>query len=347
MNVRTFPDGRDLPDFAPTCPGEPLADAATCTRLMCASQWFPLDSAVSALLAGRRSFLQRHERTGLRTGLLHASGWLVRWYEGSGEAVAEEWQRLQSDPHVHGLRLLHRSQGAGALRDGVQFATLHAGDDIEVVARRLRGVARERSQGWDAEPAEIWQALAAPCLLAHPGSLGFVGRRDLVAIASEDNEAYESVRALARASRRRVAYQRFAGSELERADLGAAYVDLALENTVVTRVHALPRRSLATSVPMVGLRDVECLLVLLGAREPRAQALLAQARELLASLPRPPAVVVAGCGPVTQAEAEEILAGAPMLSLEVLPASDDPAALVWQLLQAGRQGRWSLEKLAA
>jgi hypothetical protein len=347
LNFSAFSDDGFAADFAPTRPSELEADAADCTRLMCASQWFPLDSAVSALLAGRKSFLQRHERTGLRTGLLFASGWLVRWYEGTDAAVEEELERLQSDPHVHGLRLLHRSQGAGLLREGVQFATLHGGDDIEVVARRLRGVARERTQGWDAEPAEIWQALAAPCLLEHPGSLGFVGRRDVVAIASEDNQAYESVRVLARANRLRVAYQRFAGSELERADLGAAYVDLPLENSVVTRVHALPRRALATSVSMVGLRNVQCLLVLLGSREPRAQALLAEARELLASLPSPPAVVVAGRGSVTREEARDILGDAPMLSLEVLPAEDDPAALVWQLLQAGRQGRWSLEKLAA
>lgn len=264
-----------------------------CTRLLCASQWAPEGSAIQAMLAWRQHWLRHAEATGMRTALLYVAGWLVQWHEGTPEVVDAQWRHLRDENPGRAARLLHRSEGAATLMAGVQVASLHASEGPADVARRLRAIEREGAQGPMLEPVQLWQALCAPCQLAPPGTLGFAGRRDLVAVASEDNEAVELVRHLAQDRGLRIAYQRYAGTDLHRADVGASYLDVAQETPAVTRLHALPRRSLVASVPMLGLRDVNAMVLLLGSNLARAETLLEDAKHLLQALPRPPAVVVA------------------------------------------------------
>lgn len=264
-----------------------------CTRLLCASQWAPEGSAIQAMLAWRQHWLQHAEATGMRTALLYVAGWLVQWHEGAADVVDAQWRHLRDGGEGRAARLLHRSEGEATLLAGVQVASLHASEGSADVARRLRAIERQGQQGPRLEPVALWQALCAPCQLAPPGSLGFAGRRDLVAVASEDNEAVDLVRHLALDRGLRIAYQRYAGTDLNRADVGASYLDVAHEAHAVTRLHALPRRSLVASVPMLGLRDVNTMVLLLGSNLARAETLLEDAKRLLQSLPRPPAVVVA------------------------------------------------------
>lgn len=313
---------------------DPL-DVAACTRLVCASQWAPQGSAIQAMLAWRQHWLQHAERTGMRTGLLYVAGWLVQWHEGTAEVVDAQWLHLREDARERAARLLHRSEGAATLLAGVQVVSLHASEGPSDVARRLRAIEREGQQGATAEPVDLWQALCAPCQLGRPGSLGFAGRCDMVAVASEDNEGVDLLRQVAQDRGLRIAYQRYAGTDLTRADVGASYLDVALEGSAVTRLHALPRRSLVASVPMLGLRDVKTLVLLLGSNMVRAETLLQDARRLLEVLPRPPAVVVACSCPHVRGMAVLALAGvagAQVVDVQGGDAGRSCAALVSDLV---------------
>lgn len=314
-----------------------------CERLLLASRWTGQDSAVEELLAARPQALERHEATGLRTALLHDAGWLVRWYEGPVEAVEAEWKRVQELPRCDVPRLLHRSLGAPTLGKGVQVASVHGGDGHAGAARRIQAIVQQRQQGEGSGPAEIWQALSAPSRLVRPGALGCLARHDVLALACEDNLAVEIVRLLGQSSGAPVSYQRYAGSNLQRGDVGAAYLDLPAGPAVAARVHALPRRALATASPMLGLRNVELLVLSVGRSGARTAALLAQVERLLRTLPRLPAIVVTGPCAVTRAEAVEALAstGARMSSLELASGARAAAALVERLVRARVQsGRW-------
>lgn len=292
--------------------------AAACTRLVCASRWLGEGSVVSELIASRRARMRLASESGLRTALLSASGWVLRWYEGTAEAVDAEWERLQARLPREDVRLLHRSEGAGMLRQPVQVASLHAPEAAPEGARRMAAIVRELRQGSIADPAELWQAFAAPCRLAYPDSLGFLARREVVVLASEGHEAVDIVRVLAHASAQPLAYQRYAGADLERRDMGAAYVDLPAAPGVLTRVHALPRRALADGMPLLGVRNVRCIVVLPGRGDARSEALLGAVRAVLPQLPVRPATV------------------------EIAPDSRDAAALVWDMAKAAvATGRWS------
>jgi len=311
----------------------PTAGAGTegCSRLLCAIQWAPEDSALEAMLAQRPHWLQRHADTGVRTALLYASGWLVQWHEGPAAAVDAEWQRVRSLSRQRAVRLLHRSRGEAALLAGVQIASLHAADSAGDVGRRLRAL---EHQGSEREPVALWQALCAPCQLA-PRGIAAVGRRDLVAVTSEDNEAVDVLRLLAQEAGLRIAYQRYAGTDLQRADVGASYLDLPQARDAVTRLHALPRRALVASTPMLGLRDVRHLVLLLGRHEQRARTLLAEAGPWLQGLPNPVAVVVASpCPRVRQLALESLAAvpGAQVLALDDVDPVRARAGLVSELV---------------
>jgi hypothetical protein len=296
------------------------APAAGCARLLCASQWTPDQSAVGALLARRGEWLQRAGRSGVRTALLYSAGWLVQWHEGAHSAVEAEWERVRADPRYRNARLLHRSRGAASLHDPVQLASLHDADRPTDVARRMHALSREHEEGWSAEPMQVWQALSSPCQLGRIGTLGFVARRDVVAVAAQDNEAVELVRLLAQERGVRMAYQRYAGSNLERADVGAAYADVPMDATVVTRVQALPRRALAPGVLLLGLRHVEQLLVLLGSDGSRSRVLLGEVEQLLRALPRSPQVQLVCRCPQALAQAAASLATVPQLRLSLVEA---------------------------
>ena len=261
-----------------------------CSRLLAASQWTPGQSAVGALLARRREWRQRAGQSGVRTALLYASGWLVQWHEGSDSAVAAEWQRLRADPLLRNAHLLHSSTGPGVLREPVQLTSLHAPETPGDVAHRLHALAREQEQGWQAEPAQIWQALGAPCRLGRVGVLGRVGPRELLAVAGEDNEAVDLVRLLAQDHGVQVAYQRYADCNLERRDVGGAYADVPRAGNRVTRVQVLPRRALENGALLRGVAHIDRLLVMLGADGRRGRAMLAEVAQLLHTLPRAPEV---------------------------------------------------------
>lgn len=316
--------------FAASAPGELEAQGAGAwTRLLCACRWEPQESAVSDLLASRAGWLRRSAATGVRTALLHAHGWLVRWHEGAQDAVHAEWKRLHA-MDTDGLRLLHRSTGALTLAHRVQVVSLHAGETSADVARRFDVLARE-----SAEPAELWQALAAPWRRTEAGEPAFLARRDLLAVSSEDHAAFDVVRLLAQASREPVTYQRFAGSELERRDCGAAYVDLPLARRVATRVHALPRRSLVDGVRMLGVRNAQDLVLLLGSEGLRTRSLLAEVQLLLRQLRWPPRVLVIAACAATRETAVNVLrpeAPAGVTAVDAPTAQRDAAALVWRML---------------
>ena len=272
----------------PTLP----ASDAVCERLVCASHWTPPGSAIDHLLAGRAGQLARASGSGLRTAVLHAAGWLVRWVEGSADAMQAEWERLQAHPDLRHTMLLHRSLGPATLRGPVQVASLYAGEQGSTVARRLHWIAREREQGWHAEPEEVWQALCAPCQLASGTPVGFLGRREVLALASDDNEAVEVVRSLAQHHRADVAYQRYADGDTTRLDVGAAYTDVASGRAAVTRVHGLSRRALVSGATVLGLRHIDTLVLILGERDARNQAALAEVEQFLQGLPQRPLVQV-------------------------------------------------------
>jgi hypothetical protein len=292
-----------------------------CTRLLGASQWAPGQSAVGALLARRREWRLRAGHSGVRTALLYASGWLVQWHEGSETAVAAEWERLRADPMLRNARLLHSSTGRCVLREPVQLSSLHAPETPADVARRLHALAREQEQGWTAEPAQIWQALGAPCRLGRVGVLGRVGPRELLAVAGEDNEAVDLVRLLAQDHGVQVAYQRYADGNLERRDMGAAYADVRREGNRITRVQALPWRALeGGALLMLGVPPIDRLLVMLGADGRRGRAMLAEVAQLLHTLPRAPEVQLVCRCPGALRHARDALDRVPGLRYSIVAA---------------------------
>jgi hypothetical protein len=297
------------------------AGAAGCTRLLVASQWTPGQSAVGALLARRRELLQRAEESGVRTALLYACGWLVQWHEGSEAAVVVEWQRLRADPLQRSAHLLHSSTGPAVLREAVQITSLHAPEAPTDVARRLYALARDQEQGWSVAPAQIWQALVAPCRLGRSGVLGRLAPRTLLAVVGEKNEAVELVRRLAQEHRVQIAYQRYADGNLERGDVGAAYADVPRGEAQVTRVQALPRQALEGGPLLLGVPHVDRLLVLLGTDVSRGRTLLTQVTGMVDTLPHAPEVHLVCRCPDALRHAREALEGGPGWRGSVVPVS--------------------------
>ena len=271
----------NLPRSRPATPG---------VRLLCASHSLTRGSAVESMLSRRPFLLERAAATGLQTALLSSAGWVMQWLEGPADSVHAEWEQMCRAAGSAAPLLLHRSRGPGTLAEPVQVASLHAGDRGSDVARRLHYIAREQQEGWTSEPLEIWRALCAPCLVAGNGSVGLVGRRHVLALASDDNEGVELVREVAHHAGARLAYQRYAGSELKRGDVGAAYTDLPGPRTAITRVQALSRRALAAGVGVLGLGHVEQLVLLVGRERTRARAVLTETARLIRGLERPPTI---------------------------------------------------------
>jgi hypothetical protein len=298
------------------------AGAAGCTRLLVASQWTPTQSAVGTLLARRRELLQRARQSGVRTALLSASGWLVQWHEGSEAAVAAEWQRLRADPLQRSPLVMHSSTGPAVLRDAVQITSLHAPETPTDVARRLHALARDQEQGWSVAPAQIWQALVAPCRLGRAGVLGRLAPRTLLAVVSEKNEAVELVRRLAHQHRVDVSYQRYADCNLERGDVGAAYADVPRDAARITRVQALPRLVLEGGTLLLGVPHVDRLLVLLGTDASRGRALLTQVTGMLDTLPQTPEVQLVCRCPDALRHAREALESDPGWRGSLVAAQD-------------------------
>ena len=305
-----------------------------CTRLLCATRWASRSSAVEELLASRREWLARTEATGVRTALLHASGWLVQWHEGPAAAVDAEWRRLAGDPQRQGLVALHCSDGPPVLTAAVQVVSVHGGERSTDVEQRLRAILHDTQQGCRVDPLEAWQSLSAP---GDASNAGTPPRQHVLAIASEDNEAVEMVRLIGQVAGKRVVYQRYAGSSLKRADAGAAYLDVPIEGSGITRLHALPRRAFAAGAPLLGVRDVQRVFLILGTHAGRGRVLLQEVIRLLHALPQPPAVFVGARCPEVRDAALEQLAAAGGLRVSHAPlagAGRPAAAQAWRLLHS-------------
>jgi hypothetical protein len=274
---------------------------------------------MDSMLALRPGLLQRAHATGVRSALLYSPGWLVEWLEGDEARVRAAWQASLEDLPVSHWLLLHRSSGAPTLGGPAQLASLHTGEKAINVARRLHVLVRENQEGWLAEPWEAWQALSAPCQLDAALPLADLARRDVLAIAADDHGSIDLVRHLALAHGSQVSYQRYAGSDLERRDVGAAYVDLAASDGI-TRVQALSRSALTHGVQLLGLRQMTQLVVLLGTSARRATSLLNQVRRFLRTREREVEVHVLSYLDGGHATAIEALAGVPGVQVRSVPA---------------------------
>ncbi|HVE54903.1 MAG TPA: hypothetical protein VNB23_16085 [Ramlibacter sp.] len=305
-----------------------------CARLLWARTWAPDGSAIESMLRLRADLLRRAGDSGLRTALFYSAGWLVEWIEGDAAAVDSAWQ--QARPAAASARLLHRSTGARTLAEPVQLASLHAGELATDVARRLHHLMREHEQGWFAEPWEVWQALSAPCQLGNALPLSALARRDVLALASNDNAAVDLLRLLANACGARVAYQRYAGSDLARGDVGAAYIDARSGGSAITRVQALSRRALAHDANFLGLRNLVRMVVLLDTDGRRAQALLDELRRHLQVLQRRVEIQVVSDGSAAPAVASAFgdLPGVQVSHLQAQPNGGSALAAITRWLAA-------------
>ncbi len=123
-------------------------------------------------------------------------------------------------------------------------------------------------------------------------------------------------------------YQRFATADPKSSDVGAVYVDLPGPLSV-TRVHALSRRSLPHPAVRLMLRDLQCLLLLLGDRVESTSALAQDVGSLIKHLAVRPALRFAAATPETTLAARACLH----------TLSGDIAEIdVGRLMQAGPDG---------
>jgi hypothetical protein len=308
-----------------------------CTHVLWARPWAPHGSAIEGMLRLRADLLRRAQERGVRSALFYSAGWLVEWLEGAEQAVGAEWERTRASAADGTALFLHQSKGVRTLTEPVQLASLHAGEKSTDVARRMHHLIREHQQGWLAEPWEVWQALSAPCQLGTTQPLHAVVRRDVLALASDDDAAVDLLRRLAHSSEVRISYQRFAGSDLARGDVGAAYVDAPSGGSAITRVQALSRRALGHGVTLFGLRNVVRMVVLLGEDVHRGGALLEELGRLLHALQRRidvHVVSLVGAAHAAAAQALDGLAGVRVCPVHSPPGGSTALAVVTALLAA-------------
>ena len=120
-----------------------------------------------------------------------------------------------------------------------------------------------------------------------------------------------------------VTYQRFATGAPRAADVGAVYVDLPGPLHVM-RLQALSRRSLSRPMVRLLMRDVQCVLLLLGDRAESTRAMVDDVGELLQSLTLRPSLRLAASVPGTAQAVRESLQACTDDIAEIDPA------LLWQ-----------------
>jgi hypothetical protein len=292
-----------------------------------ASEWRQPGSAVEAMLRLRPRLLQQAIANGVRTALLSSQGWLVQWHEGPAAAITTQRDAMQAEFGLASPRLLHGSHGPGVLTEPVQLASLQMSDPHGDMLRRLQYLQRQHEDGWDAEPMQVWQSLCAACQLPGAWRPGLVGAREVVALVSEDNEAVELLRGLASEFGARVAYQRYAGSDLQRRDVGAAYVDIEAGAALRTRVQALSPRALGTGIQLLGLGRIDRFVLLVNPQSAQHSSLLADVARLVSRLPARPWMHLMCPCPASRAWATQELraaCGAAVLPLDA-PCSGYPA----------------------
>lgn len=137
-------------------------------------------------------------------------------------------------------------------------------------------------------------------------------------------------------------YQRFATGAPRAADVGAVYVDLP-GSFQVMRLQALSRRSLSHPMVRLLMRDVQCVLLLLGDRADSTQALVDDVGMLLQHLTLRPSLRLAASVPGSAQAVRESLQACTGDIAEIEPAllwQSAPDALFRSLLGA-RHGKKS------
>lgn len=277
------------------------------TRVICASLTRVDGSVMDELLGIREQVCAFNRAHGLRAAFLHASGWFFQWLEGPAAAIDKALRVSQADSRHGSLRVIHRSLGKPFLNQLLEIAAVHGGEKPTDVARRIHRLERDQSAGPSAEPQELWLELAAPLRLAPADACpSALVRRHVVAVTSEYTESVDLIRTLAERFSSPVTYQRFASGTPKSADVGAAYVDLPGSGHV-TRLQALSRRSLSHPLVEYSLRQLNSMVLLLGARAEPSQALLEEVAVLLESLAVRPALRLAAADPATARLATEHL----------------------------------------
>jgi hypothetical protein len=272
-------------------------------------------SVVERLLAMRQEISRFNASRHLRTALLYTGGWLLQWHEGPADAVQEAWVRSHAQPGHDHYRLLHRSHGPATLVRRLHIASLHSREKSSDVARRL--YALQRRLGRQAEPAQIWRYLSAPCMIDPELVMAGGAHCHLVAVTSEFTESVDLVKSSAERLRVPVNYQRFADGEARDGDAGAAYVDTECAGQL-TRLHAISRRALDDGMVRLSLKGMRCLILLPGQRPSSAARLGASARNLLEGITERPAVRLLGSCRDSSDVVAAALAGIEGLDLETV-----------------------------
>ncbi|HYW56045.1 MAG TPA: BLUF domain-containing protein [Polaromonas sp.] len=318
-------------------------------RVVCASVSLVPGSVMEELLALREGVGAFNATQGIRSAFLHASGWLFQWHEGPAAGVEKALRIAQADQRHGRLRELHRSMGPATLTDLLQIVTTHNQEKPTDVARRLYRLKQSQALEASASPDELWMQLVAPAgLTAALGESGLV-RRNVVAVTSGNTGAVDLVRSIGQQAGVPVTYQRFATGDPRSADVGAVYVDLPGAYSV-TRVHALSRRSLAHPAVRLMLRDLQCLLLLLGDRVDSTSALAGDVGLLLKHLAVRPALRFAAATPDTSRVARECLhtLSADIAEIDVRHLMQaGPASFLGDLLGARQNAENAVDSLLA
>lgn len=282
------------------------ADAPVLRVISASLSLFP-GSVMEALLAMRGQVCAFNSAHGVCSAFLYSSGWFFQWHEGSVEGVGKLLEIAKGDPHQGHMRVLHRSVGPATLTETLQIVTTHGNEKPTDVARRLFRLTQSQAIEVQAQPDEIWLQLVAPRGPARPGmpETSLV-QRHVVAVTSANSGAVDLVRAIGQRTGARATYQRFATAEPRSSDVGAVYVDLPGPFQVM-RLHALSRRSLSHPTVRLLLRDVHCVLLLLGEGANSSRSLVADVGGLLRGLAVRPSLRLSASTPDGLARARESL----------------------------------------
>lgn len=276
-------------------------------RTVCASVSQVRGSVMHELLGMREQVHAFNLVQGIRSAFLYSSGWLFQWHEGPEAGVKRAMRIAEADPRHGRLRVLHSSLGRATLAEPLQIATTHSQDKPTDVARRLFRLGQSQALESPAPPDELWmQLLAPPGLPGAAAAESALVRRHVVAVTSGNSAAVDLVRAIGERAAAPVTYQRFATGEPRSADVGALYVDLPGPMHVM-RLHALSRRSLSHPMVRLQLRDLQCVLLLLGEQADATRALAADVGGVLAHLGLRPALRFTGGGAEGTQAARECL----------------------------------------
>lgn len=240
--------------------GNPPAEV---TRVICASVSRVAGSVMHQLLEIRNRVCAPNQTSLVAGALLYSSGWFVLWLEGPPDEVDAALDRAAIDSRNTGQVLIHRSVGAATLDEPLSVAATLGPERATAFGRRVWDIREAVDSGALQEPAEIWQQLGAPCTLSPERVFGQTPDRHIALVAADDNGSIDMLRKLGERFRTPVVYQRFAGPRSHSSDVGAAYIDIHLDNQV-SRVQLLARRALAHRMVRRSLAGLDGLVLLPG-----------------------------------------------------------------------------------